>query len=428
MSLVGIFIGLGLLILFAFKGKSMIWAAPICVLAVALTSQLDPLDAYAVSYMEGFASFVKSWFPTFMLSAIFGKIMEVSGGAQAVTEMILEKLGRDKAMSVIFASGMILTYGGISCWVVIFAVYPIAVALFREANIPRRLMPAAIAAGTFSCAMTTLPGTPQIHNLIPTKYFGTTTMAAPIISIVGSLIMIFGNVWWLNRRAKKLQEAGEGWTEPAKILTVSAEDLPNPWITLAPFFAILITLNAFKWDIVVSLLIGVILSVILNYRRLPDIGQCLNDGAQDAVGSIVNTASVVGFGTVIKITAGFAALVTFVLGIGGSVLIFETIAVNLLAAASGSASGGLTIALDALGTTFLEMAQQSGVSPEVLHRIASMSSGVLNTMPHDGAVVTYLAYCGVTHKQGFYDIFWVNAVIPGIALIVAIIMGTMGIV
>lgn len=427
MSLVGIFLGLALLILFAFKGHSLIWGAPVCVFLVALTSRISPLGAYTESYMQGFASFVQSWFPTFMLSAVFGKIMEVSGGAQAITEMILRKLGRKRVMSVIFFSGMILTYGGISCWVVIFAVYPIAVALFREADIPRRLMPAAIAAGTFSCAMTTLPGTPQIHNLLPTKYFATTTMAAPLISIVGSVIMIVGNIWWLNRRANKLREAGETWTEPEQILSTVSDNLPNPWFALAPFLVILITLNVFKWDIVICLSIGVILSMILNFKRISNIGRCINDGAKDAVGTIVNTASVVGFGSVIKTTAGFAALVAFVLGIGGHVLIFETIAVNILAAASGSASGGLTIALDALSSTFLEMAGKSGVSPEVLHRIASMSSGVLNTMPHDGAVVTYLAYCGITHKEGFYDIFWVNAVIPGIALVAGLIMGMLGI-
>lgn len=429
MSLFGIFLGLALLVFLAFKGKSLIWGAPLCVLVLAVTSQLNPLEVYANEYMTGFGDFVITWFPTFMLSAIFGKIMEVTGGARAVTEMILNKIGRDKAMLVIFLSGAVLTYGGISCWVVIFAVYPIAVTLFREANIPRRLMPAAIAAGTFSCAMTTLPGTPQIHNLLPGNYFGTTPMAAPLISIVGSVIMIVGNIWWLNYRAKKLKGNGEIWTEQEGGAVVAVPDnLPNPWITLVPFVVILVTLNVFKWNIVVCLLIGVLLSVAFNYKRIPDIGAMFNDGCMDAVKSIVNTASVTGFGSVVKITAGFATLVTLVLSIGGSPLIFESIAVNILAAASGSASGGLTIALDALGSTFLEMANAAGISPEALHRVASMSSGVLNTMPHDGAVVTYLAYCGISHRQGFYDIFWVNAIIPGIALVVAIIMGSVGLV
>ena len=184
MSLGGIVVGLALLIWFAFRGKSLIWAAPICAMVVALTGGLDLLSAYTVSYMEGFVGFVKDWFPAFLLSAIFGQIMEDSGGAQAITKAIVRRLGRNKAIFVSVLCGGVLAYGGISGFVIIFSMYPIVLGLFREADISRRLIPATVMAGAFTFAMSSLPGTPTIQNLIPGEYFGTPPTAAPVMGII----------------------------------------------------------------------------------------------------------------------------------------------------------------------------------------------------------------------------------------------------
>ncbi len=359
MSLAGIVIGLALLIWFAFRGKSLIWAAPICAMVVALTGGLDLLPAYTVSYMEGFVGFVKNWFPAFLLSAIFGQIMEDSGGAQAITKAIVRRLGRNKAIFVSVLCGGILAYGGISGFVIIFSMYPIVLGLFREANISRRLIPATVMAGAFTFAMSSLPGTPTIQNLIPGEYFGTPPTAAPVMGVICSIVMFVGPILWLSYRAKKLRSCGEGYS-----------------------------------------------------------------GCQSAVSAVMNTAAAVGFGSVVKLSPGFATLEAMVLGIEGSPLIAESVAINLLAGATGSASGGLRIALDALAPSFIRMSETSGIPLTAFHRVGAIASGGLNTLPHDGAVVTYLSYCKIPHKKGYFDMFIVAGAIPIIANIVAIILGT----
>lgn len=430
MSLLGIILGLGLLVFFAFKGKSLIWAAPVCAAVVALTGGLELLPAYTQTYMEGFVGFTKSWFPTFILGAIFGKILEISGGAQSITRWIVQKLGKDKAILVSIIAAAVLTYGGVSGFVVIFSMYPIVIGIFREAKIPRRLIPATIYTGAFTFTMVATPGTPAIQNLIPMKHFGTTAMASPIIGIVSTILMFGLSYMWLTYRAKKFMAEGQYFDEPQKrVFELPEEELPNPLFSVIPFLSIIVVLNILKQDIVVALLTGVVLAAIFNKGHIKkELGEVFNEGAQGAVLSVINTSAVVGFGTVVKAVPGFAVLTQAVLGLGGNPLIAESIAVNILAGATGSASGGLTIALDALAPKFVEMAAISGISLEVFHRVASIACGGLNTVPHDGGVVTYLSQCEISHKQGYYDIFIIGGAIPVITNIVAIIMGAMGMV
>lgn len=437
MSLAGIILALALLIFFAFRGKSLIWAAPICAMLVALTGGLDMLTAYTVSYMEGFVGFVKDWFPAFMLSAIFGQIMEDSGGAQAITKAIVRLLGRDKAIFVSILCGGVLAYGGISGFVIIFSMYPIVLGLFREADISRRLIPATVMAGAFTFAMSSMPGTPTIQNLIPGEYFNTSPMAAPVMGIVCSLVMFLGPILWLNYRAKKLRKQGEGYTDPADIPEETPDsELPNAWLCLLPFVVILVLLNVLKQHIVVSLLAGtlVILALLLvsgairKKKYIKNIGETFNKGCLSAVSAVMNTSAAVGFGSVVKLSPGFAVLEAMVLGIQGSPLIAESVAINILAGATGSASGGLRIALDALAPNFIQMSQSSGIPLEAFHRVGAIACGGLNTLPHDGAVVTYLSYCKIPHKKGYFDMFMVAGAIPILANIVAIILGTLGIV
>lgn len=430
MSLLGIVVGLALLMFFAFRGKSLIWAAPVCAVIVALFGGLDPLPAYAETYMEGFVGFTKSWFPVFILGAIFGKILEISGGAQSITKWIVQKLGRDKGILVSIISAAVLTYGGVSGFVVIFSMYPIVIGLFREADISRRLIPATIYTGAFTFTMVATPGTPAIQNLIPMEFFGTSATAAPIIGTVSTLIMFGLSYVWLTYRARKFRDLGEHFNEPErKVFELPDEELPNPLSALIPFISIIVVLNILNQDIIIALLTGVVLASIFNIRHIKKgLGEIFNEGAQGAVLSVINTSAVVGFGSVVKAVPGFAVLTAAVLGIGGSPLIAETIAVNLLAGATGSASGGLTIALDALSETFVEMSAASGISLEVFHRIGSIACGGLNTMPHDGGVVTYLSYCEIPHKKGYFDIFMIGGAIPIFTTIIAIIMGTLGIV
>jgi len=425
----GIFLGLLIIIVLAYMGWSIIWVAPIAAGVVALSGGLDLLEAYTGPYMEGFVDFAKTWFPVFMLGAVFGKLMDATGMANSVAINITKLIGTKRAILGVVIAGGVLTYGGVSLFVAVFALYPLAISLFREANIPRRLIPGTVALGAFTFTMTAIPGTPQIQNLIPMEYVGTTPMAAPAMGIVAALIMFLGGYNYLIFREKKLKAAGEGFDEPTDAVEDSnKEKLPNIILSIAPLIAVLVGLNLFELHIITSLIIGILLILIFNITKYNKFVGAINDGAVGSITAIINTCAAVGFGTVVKSVEGFNDLTSLLTGIKGSPLISESIAINILAGATGSDSGGMAIALEALGDYFVEMSESTGVPLEAFHRIASLSSGGLDVLPHNGAVLTVLAVTGMTHKKSYADIAMVAIVIPIIAMVAVILLNIIGIV
>ncbi|MGJ9457582.1 GntP family permease [Oceanobacillus sp. CF4.6] len=424
----GIILGLIVLMGLAYLGWSIIWIAPIAAGVVALTGGLDLLDAYTNTYMSGFVNFAKSWFPVFMLGAIFGKLMEDTGMAKSVAVAFTKVIGTKRAILGVLVSCAVLTYGGVSLFVVVFAVYPLALTLFKEANISRRLIPGTVALGAFTFTMTAVPGTPQIQNLIPTEYFMTDAMAAPIMGIVAAIIMAVGGYYYLRWREKQLTAKGETYTEPKdnKIINVDG-DTPHFILSILPLLTVLLTLNLLKWDIVVALLSGIILLMLLNISKFKGFVKAINGGATGSVTAIINTSAAVGFGTVVQAVPGFNRLTELLMGIKGNPLISEAVAVNILAGATGSASGGMGIALEALGSKYYEIAMNTGIDPEAFHRVASLSSGGLDALPHNGAVLTLLTITGMTHKDSYKDIFVVAVLIPIVSIIAAILLASIGI-
>lgn len=424
----GIILGLIVLMVLAYIGWSIIWVAPIAAGVVALTGGLDLLDAYTDTYMGGFVGFAKTWFPVFMLGAIFGKLMEETGMARSVAVSFTKIIGTKRAILGVLVASAVLTYGGVSLFVVVFAVYPLALTLFKEANIARRLIPGTVALGAFTFTMTAIPGTPQIQNLIPMEYFGTTPTAAPVMGIIATLVMGGGGYLYLTWREKKLTAAGETYTEPDEKNAAKSEGrTPNFILSILPLVTVLVTLNFFEWDIVLALISGIVLIMLLNLSQFKNFIKAINSGAGGSVTAIINTSAAVGFGTVVKVVPGFEKLTEMLLGIKGNPLISEALAVNLLAGATGSASGGMGIALEALGSKYYDIAMDTGISPEAFHRIASLASGGLDTLPHNGAVLTLLAITGMSHKDSYKDIFVVSLLIPVLSVVVAILLATIGI-
>ena len=440
LGLFGMLLGLAILIILAYKGQSMMWVGPVAALTVALLGGLELLPAYTSTYMSGLVNFVLSWFPMFMLGAMFGKIMEVTGSAHAIARKLSSLIGSERAILAVVISCGLLVYGGISLFVVVFAIYPIAVSLFREANLPRRLIPGCIACGAFTFSMTAFPGNPQLNNIIPTRYFGTSAMSGPILGIVGGLIMLVAGVLWLTYRSKKMVAAGEHFDEPADVKEASAADEPNVIMAILPLIVVVLVLNllpifvAFPDDmkstysIIIALLCGIALSAAFNFGKIKEVLKAINDGANSSVSAIMNTAAVVGFGSVVKAVPAFAILTDMVLGIQASPLISLALSVTLLAGATGSSSGGMGIALEALGAQYMELANVMNIDPGAYHRIASIASGGLDSLPHCGAVITLLAVTGMNHKKSYADIGMVTVVIPSIATAAVVILGMMGIV
>lgn len=428
LSLIGIFLGLILLMVLAYRGHSIIWVAPVCAAFVALLSGMSLLDTYVGDYMKGLAGYLTAWFPAFFLGAVYGKIMDTTGSARSLANKLIDIIGAKRAVAAVVIPCLLMTYGGISLFVVVFVIYPMGYAIYRAANLPRTLLPGAIAFGAFGITMTAVPGTPQIQNLIPMQFYGTTPTAAPVMSIVACFAIGIPGYLYLEWRARQARAQGRGFVEDARFVEAAngAGKLPSwHWLSgLLPILTVVLILNAFRQHIVVSLLSGILVCCIMNFSQYKILLPSINSGAVGSLTAIMNTSCAVGFGSVVKVVPGFATLTAAMMNMPGSILFSEAVAVNVLAGATGSASGGMSIALAALADKYLAKAAEIGLNPEYLHRIASISSGGLDTLPHNGAVLTLLAVSNCTHKESYLDICVTTCIIPVvISLVLALIWG-----
>lgn len=453
-SIAGIVLSLVLLMVLAYRGISVLVLAPAMALLAALFSPEAPLLAsYTQVFMKALGGFVVAFFPLFLLGAVFGRLMEVSGAAATIAHAIVRGLGAQRAVLAVVMACAVLTYGGVSLFVVAFAVYPIALALFREADVPKRLIPATIALGAFTFTMTALPGTPAIQNAIPMPYFGTTPFAAPGLGLIGGAVMLVLGTWWLARRTRSAMARGEGHGEGAAEPVSQAPEGGSFARALAPVVVVIVLnyllstwlwpaldtaylaqprfggtdINALRgiWAVIGALTAAIGVLVALQWQRLPDLKGALDEGAGASVMPLLNTASQVGYGAVIASLAGFTLIRDAVLGIApGNPLVSMSVAVNILAGVTGSASGGMSIALQTLGATWLEMGRVAGISPELLHRVTAIATGGLDALPHNGAVITLLAICKLSHRQSYVDIFVVAVAAPLVALAVVVGLGS----
>jgi H+/gluconate symporter-like permease len=438
-------LALGFLMLVAYRGYSVILFAPVAALgAVLLTMPGAVLPAYSALFMESMATFIRNYFPVFMLGALFGKLIELSGFAKALAAGITRVAGPSRAMLGIVVICALMVYGGVSVFVVGFAVYPFAAELFREATIPKRLIPGTMALGSFTFAMDALPGSPQIQNIIPTTFFGTTTMAAPILGPIGGVFIFFVGMAYLEWRRRSASAAGEGYgrnhlNEPEPI---DAHALVSPLLAFLPLLVVAVANIVFTlliptwygatatlaltstakpiaievsrqvgvWAVEAALVLGILMVAILARRRVAD---TFVKGSHLAITGCllasVNTASEYGFGAVMAALPGFAAIQSALQAIPNP-LVNEAITVTTLAGVTGSASGGLSLALAAMAEQFKAAAQVAHIPAEVLHRVAAMAAGGMDTLPHNGAIITLLAITGLTHRQAYADIFAITCI------------------
>ena len=477
LGLIGILLGLGLLIWLSFRGWSVLLLAPLAATCAVLFSNEPVLAHWTVTFMGSAARFLAQFFPLFLLGALFGKLMENSGSISIVADFLMQKLGESRAVLAVVLAGALVTYGGVSLFVAFFVLAPMAQRLFQVAGIPRRLMPAAIVLGTSTFTMSALPGTPAIQNAIPMPFFNTTPFAAPGLGLIASAIMLAFGLYWLHLAEKKAR--GEGFSnigatatnladdgalreravaarefDPAEISHGKAATAPLPvylaFLPLIVVVAVNLTMSLIilpnldasflneprwggaslsgiggVWAVLTALLCAIFTVLAINWRRFPNLRETMDAGANASVLPVLSVASLVGFGSVVAAMPAFEVVKSWVLDIGGSPLVSLAVATNLLAALTGSASGGLTIALNALGETYMTHAAQLAIDPALLHRIAVIGAGTLDSLPHNGAVVTLLAVCGSTHKESYRDIVMVGIIGAILALVAVIVLGSL---
>ena len=503
MGLLGILIGLGLLVWLAYRGWSVLGLAPLAALVA----------------MGSAAGFIAQFFPLFLLGALFGKLMDDSGSVTTIANFMTHKLGPTRSVLAVVLAGALVTYGGVSLFVAMFVIAPMGQALFRAADIPNRLLPAAVALGTTTFTMTAMPGSSlpsrkpnhvnprsrklsarakpgisarltetahaqpalaaAIQNAIPMPFFGTTPFAAPGLGIIGSAVMLGFGLWWLGRAEKRARTAGEGFGGPAEAPSNAATDTvvrergstatafdpaeaahgsaasapPGIGVAMLPLVVVMavnLTMSMIVlprmdtdflalpqwgetslagvggvWSVIVALAAAIVVLYLINRQRLATLRETVDAGLNASVLPVISVASLVGFGAVVAAMPAFQVVTDWVLGIEGGPLVGLAVATNVLSALTGSASGGMTIALSALGETYMQLAATYGIDPALLHRVAAIGAGSLDSLPHNGAVVTLLAVCGATHKQSYFDIVMVGIVSALLALVTVIVLGSM---
>jgi H+/gluconate symporter-like permease len=473
MGLFGILLALALLMWFAYRGWSVLLLAPAAALIAALISGEPLLPHWTSTFMSGTARFVAQWLPLFLLGGIFGKMMDDSGSITSIARFLTEKLGVKRTMLSVVLASAVVTYGGVSVFVAFFVLVPMAREMFKAANIPTRLMPAAIGLGAFTFTMSAMPGTPSTNNAIPMPYFGTTTFAAPGLGIIASIITLAFGLWWLARIEAKARATGEGYVddEDGAVLisekvreqaTVSGDFDPNELThgqrsDTAPsfFFAVLplvvvIAVNFLMalvvlpridfsaaeaalginisstigvWAVLIALAAAIVTAIAVNYGRLGSLRESLDAGANSAVLPIMTVASLVGFGAVVAAMPAFAVVRDAVLEIPGGPLVSLVVAMNSLAALTGTASGGMAIALDALGSEYMRLAGEYGINPELMHRLTTISAGTLDALPHNGTVLLLLQISKQTHAGSYFDMVMTVIVSVIISLVAVFILG-----
>ncbi|WP_437194580.1 GntP family permease [Planctomicrobium sp. SH527] len=476
MGLLGILLSLALLIWLAYRGWTVLLVAPAAALLAAAISGEPLLASWTQTFMTGTGSFAAQWFPIFLLGGVFGKLMEDSRSISSIARGLTERLGTSRTMLAVVLASAVVTYGGVSVFVAFFVLVPMADQMFQAANLPRRLMPAAIGLGAFTFTMSVMPGTPSINNAIPMPYFGTTTFAAPGLSLIASAIILAFGMWWLNRAERIVSKAGEGYIgtfssptieekcrvqstvsgdfDPAELTSSKPSDsepsflhavLPLAVVIVVNFLMSLIILPRLDfayladvrwgetsiksvagiWSVALALSAGCLTVILINFRKLPAMRQTLDAGANASVLPILTVASLVGFGAVVASLPAFDMVRDAVLSVQGGPLVKITVAMNALAALTGTASGGMAIALNALGENFMNLAAEENINPELMHRLTTLSAGTLDSLPHNGTVLMLLGISGLTHRESYFDMVMTVIVSCILALIAVLILGSL---
>ena len=429
-GIIGFIISLIFIVYTVYKGWHILPVSIIAGIFVAFTNNTNILNAISKDYASGLSGYIASYFLIFMLGSFFGETMSITGAAKAISYKLMDIMGVKRAPLALVMATLLLTYGGVNSFIVVFTLYPIAVVLFNEAKLPRRILTCCIFLGLATITQTCFPGTPAIQNLIPATFFNTPTTAAPLMGIVCSLIFMIFGMAYINFQIKVAAKNGEIFVPiPAdNILNISKEEiiktLPNWKISSLPIIAVIVLILSLSkilpslYAVSIGLTAGIILTYLLNWKRIENPVATMAKGCASSIMPLMNTAAIVGYGSVVKAAPAFQQLVAFAMNLDFNTYITGALGVNIIAGITGSSSGGLTIFLENMGDFLIK----KGANPEALHRVLSISSGGLDTLPHNGAVITILTVLGTNHKESYKDVCVVCVILPIFVTIIAILM------
>jgi len=421
-AVIGLILAVLVLIIGAYKGLGALPLTLLASLVVILTNGIPLWDGFATSYMKGYTGAYMSFFLLFASSSLYAELMNTSGSATTIGTKFIDWFGRKQVLLVSTIIVSVLTYGGVSLFVVVFAVGPIVFMLFKEANLPRHLVMAPLVTGSATYTMTSLPGTPSLTNVIPTQYLGTPLTAAPVMGIVVSIITFILCMLYMNWAEKRVRKNGEQWSYPDNVNPALFEIkdrslLPSAWKAFLPMVALMLIIIIGSRFVanstmlaIVAMLVGALLTYLLNFDKFH--GQSMKDivtkGLNGGIDGIGGLAGVVAFGTVVSSSAAYNAIVQWVLSLKMNPYVQGVLSTMVVSAVTGSSSGGLKIMYSSMAESFIA----SGVDLEVLHRLTAISADALDTLPHSPGLFLTFAVLGLTHKDAYKHVFACSTIIP----------------
>jgi H+/gluconate symporter-like permease len=426
LGIVGLLVSLAFIIFAAYRGWHIMPVSLIGGLIVIAANGMNVWSGFSGDYARGLMTWCGGFFLVFALGSLFGELMGSAGAARSVAYKIADRVGARHTPVAVAVIVLLLTYGGVNSFVVVFTIVPLAVVLCREADIPRGIVIGASTLGSGTATQTALPGTPSTQNLVPAQMLGTSIYSAPAIGIVCGAIMVALGLLYIVWEQKKAAAQGRHFVAvPQDNLDESAVRVavPNFFLSLLPVFAVIACIFLTRKlpamaGVCLSLLLGCLLTLGLFWNRIKDKRAAINRGFASSIMPLLSTAAILGYGAVVQASPAFQRVIAFAQSLSWNPYATTAVGVNIIAGVAGSSSGGLRIYLESMGKFMLDR----GVAPEALHRVAAIASGGLDTLPHNGAVLAAIAVWGSNHKECYKYIFWTSVAIPIVATVVAVIM------
>ncbi len=425
MSLMGVVAAILLLIVLIYKRINLIAASLVSVLVLALSSGFSFTDLVMNHYAVSLSNFIAKYFMVFVTNALFGKVMEETLLVSAFSKMIGKLFGDKNAAYGALLVTAILSYGGISAFVIVFTVYPIFLATFRKADLPRRLIPGGIMAASCTFPLSMLPGGAQLNNIIPSQYLGTSPMAAPLVSLAASAVSAALMFLYFRYEFRKARKNGEHFEAEGEILERIAQFEKDAgirlWVSVLPMALIILLINLFGMDLSYAVLAGTVLALMLGWRNLPDKLQTLNAGIAKVGPAMVMTAASVGFGGAVLACAGAQTILEYIAALPVNPTVSLSLAASFAGVLTGNGGGGADVAMNLLSQQYLAL----GVSPEILHRVVAIATAGFSCLPHNGMLITVSDTCGFSAKECYRYIFISTVLVSLAGLLVTVGLGCM---
>lgn len=419
-SLLSIVLAFAIVTVGVWKKVHIVIVTLVATALVALLNGMSIIGVWTGPLMEGLTAFAIPNFTVIVSGALFAKLMAEGGAALSIANQVTAKLGEKWSVWGYILVGAILTYCGVSAFVIIFMLVPIAKSIYRKTNTPWFLYPMATNALMF-VPIAFIPGCLQLHNIIPTRYLDTDLMAGPLIAIVGFIIYMILFVFYNRHEIAKARKdpSVEGYLPPADSEeSIDEKELPNFWISILPLVVVIVLINLFKLDITYGMLLACILSAILFHKQLfkKNVIGVLSAGITDGITPVILVGMVVGLGKVMSVTPAFALIrdTMMSLPLDGWLKIFSIS--NVFSMVTGSATGSLSLTLEMFAKDFLAM----GYSAGAIHRMMLIFVHGFDTLPWNSAIILGLSVAGLTHKQSYKQMFVVSVLFPIVVSLVLI--------